>query len=69
MWKPVDIIIAIFVVSLCAIMGMGAYSIAIVGTEIPENRRMIIETMINGAVSVISMWVGAKIQEQSDKSG
>jgi len=68
MWKPVDIIAGIFTVTLCAVVGMAAYSIAILGTEIPDNRRQIIEVMVNGAISIVSMWVGAKIQERADRN-
>lgn len=46
---------------------MAAYSVSIMGTEIPDNRRMIVELAVNGMISIISMWVGARLQKHKDE--
>ena len=66
-WKPEDYIIA--ALALCIIIGMLTLLSAVIfmGKQLNPDQQRIMENMLSAIMTLVGMYVGAKIQKHRDK--
>ena len=63
-WEPVDFIICMLVVVICFTV-IGSIALPLFrGTELPETKAKMVAGIVVSVVSIVSMYVGAKIQQK-----
>ena len=66
-WRPVDVVVALVALAVSASMLMSAFSISILKSELTEIRSELLKVAVGGAISIISMYIGAEVQRRKDK--
>ena len=65
-WKPVDYIIVVITVTICTIMLTSVLYSVYAGIELSTGGLKLLHIILVSFVSIISMYVGARIQEKKD---
>ena len=68
-WKPVDTLVGLIVVVLGVGLIMAAATPYFLGVPISDKRSEIIGAVVTAMVSIVSMYVGARIRNDGDDDG
>ncbi len=63
MFEPIDIIVIVIAISLCIILMLAFYGFVVRGCEINHTRKELILVLLAGAISVLSIYIGSKLEE------
>ena len=67
-WRPVDWIVAMLTLTICTVVVMACASPLIRGEELGETQVKALASVITASVSIVSMYVGAKLQKHADSA-
>lgn len=66
-WRPMDIIILLLTLTLCVVVGFTVVIPLMFQADISETKSKMISATVGSMVSIVSLYIGAKIQEHKDK--
>ena len=67
-WKPIDIIVAILAISVVSVLVVAVYDSKINNDQLTDAGTKRITAIMTSVLSIVSMYVGAKIQERKDSN-
>ena len=66
LWKPIDIVIVVLTVTICSCLFAALAKPMITGVDLSEGGSELVATMMASVISIVSMYVGAKLQSIRD---
>jgi len=67
-WNPVDVIVAGLALLLAVIMLMTGISPLVRGESLAGEKAKMLSSALNSLISVITLYIGAKLQENRERS-
>lgn len=65
-WRPADFVVAALTLTVCFIMGMTSLMPLLEFVPVDPEKQKLLAGVIGSMLSIVSLYVGAKIQEKVD---
>jgi len=66
-WKPLDLVVVAITITICGTVGLIVLKPLVTGVELSDDKAKLMATVIASLISIISMYVGAKLQANKDR--
>jgi hypothetical protein len=65
-WKPADVVVILLTLTVCFVMGNAALMPLWEFKEVDHEKQKLLAGLIGSVLSIVSMYIGAKIREKHD---